>query len=134
MLKIESKSKPRNLVKIIKKIPKEAQGVVTFAAGEYLVGNDRRGLRHYLTPKPPQSKYVRTGTLKRNWMAKQDGDKTILSNKTAYAGFVQGLKQAWMHIRNGWRTWARVAKDNTKGMLRSAELAVNRLLKKEKLK
>jgi hypothetical protein len=131
MLTIKTRTNPRGLKKALRRFPAEVSGVSTEAAGEYLVGNNRRGLKHYAKRRPLQ-KYIRTYTLRRNWMSKREGTKTQVSNKTAYAGFVQGLKQAWMHAGR-WRTWLKVAQDNEKGMLRAAELAINRLLKEKGL-
>ena len=131
MLNFKTRTKPVDLANIITDAPRLARGPMTVAAAEYLVGNERRGLKHY-APRRPLQKYVRTYKLRRNWIVKNSGAKATASNSTSYGPFVQGERQAWMHVGR-WRPMSRVEKDNTKGMIRAASLELNKYLKKRGL-
>lgn len=58
----------------------------------------KRELRTYPAP-PPDSKYVRTFNLKRNWQyAVLSPTVAEVGNAATYAGWVQGVEQAGIHV------------------------------------
>ncbi len=131
MIKFRVRKRPKDLEQAISDMPRNARGIASEAAAVYIVGNNRRGLKHYAKRRPNQ-KYVRTYELRRGWKAIEKGAESRVENKVHYARYVQGEKQAWMHAGR-WRTWKQVVKDNTKGMLRAADQALQRWLKKRGL-
>lgn len=68
---------------------------------DQLFRSARDQLRVY-PPTRPAQRYIRTFTLRRNWVWRSwgitQGKTYALYNKTPYAIFVQGLRQAWMHV------------------------------------
>ena len=58
----------------------------------------------------PNSKYRRTGSLRRGWMlaGKRSTNEYVLTifNTMFYATFVQGPKQVWYHALTGWKVLA----------------------------
>lgn len=64
---------------------------------------DARDRLRVYPPMRPGQKYVRTYTLRKNWLWRswsiQQGRTYGLYNKTPYAIYVQGMQQAWMHVR-----------------------------------
>ena len=127
MINVKIRTTPKNLAQTISDAPRLAKGPMTEAAAVYLVGNYRRGLRHYPKKRPLQ-KYVRTFKLRRGWLVEYSRTKTRVRNNVPYAPFVQGDNtQAWMHAGR-WRTTSKVASDNEKGMTRAATLAMQRYL------
>ena len=58
----------------------------------------KKELRTY-PPKLPKQKYVRTFNLKRNWQyAVLSPTSAEIGNAAAYAGWVQGVEQAGIHV------------------------------------
>lgn len=58
-------------------------------------------------PKPANSSYQRTGTLRHRWTyaVDDDGSEAVIGNVTPYAPYVQGREsQTWYHKRTGWQT------------------------------
>ena len=124
--------KPKSLAKAITEAPRMAKGEMVEAASKYLIGSNRRGLKHYPNKRPNQ-KYIRTYKLRRGWTFKAERTKTRIYNSVEYAPFVQGDKdQAWMHAGR-WRTVSKVTADNTKGMIHAADQALTRYLKSKGL-
>src|SRR5512146_2105128 len=89
------------------------------AVADYLLGDTRRGLRHY-PPKTTQ-KYVRTFTLQRGWHRTGVGLNSRVVNDVPYAPFVPRWK------KYGWRQWADVISSNVKHALAAAEAAIRKL-------
>lgn len=99
--------------------------VAVEAMGEYFVGNDSHGLKHYPPPRPSKSGYVRTGTLKGGWTyTTPQNNKVYVQNTVPYSGYVQGNPPAEHMQRRGWRGWKEVIESNMAGALRSARAAV----------
>lgn len=75
------------------------------------MGVAARALQTYPAPRPTSS-YIRTGDLARGWnrdphfRVGRGGVQVSLANPVAYAGMVQGERQAWMHVG----VWLSVAK------------------------
>lgn len=123
MISVRVRTQPPNLAKVISEAPRMARGLMTVAAAKYLLGDGRRGLKHYkpykhITRKrayPPtgwqsdrQRRYVmamirkgridpgyphRTGRLQRGWVLTSTGAKTTIINRENYAGYVMGDKE-----------------------------------------
>lgn len=93
------------------------------ALGEYFVGNEAHGLKHYPPPRP--SKYVRTYTLRAGWTyTVPQGNKLYVSNRVDYAGYVQGDPPAAHMRKRGWRGWRAVVASNMAGALRHGKAAL----------
>lgn len=126
----------RNMDKVKQKIDNIKwgyRGVAVEAFGEWMLGNESRGLKHY-PPKPTGSTYVRTFNLRNGWQLRNTGDgvNVRVVNPVKYAAYVQGNDtQAWMHAGR-WRVVAQVFEDNFKGAIRHAQAAVNALIKANK--
>jgi|APSaa5957512622_1039677.scaffolds.fasta_scaffold13554_1 hypothetical protein len=126
MIKYRTRSRPKNLGEFITTLPLRTRGIATEAAAEYLLGNERRGLRYYPRRRPKQ-KYVRTFKLRNGWQLLGEGAKARVENNVPYAPFVQGERQAWMHAGR-WRPYTKVAEDNTKGMIQAADRKVQKYI------
>ena len=141
VVRITVRTKPPDFAKKISEAPRLARGRMTEAAAKFLIGvgsgagalgSASRGLRHYPSV-PAGSKYKRTGDLRAGWKADPQLTRTKIKNDVLYAKYVQGDNtQAWMH-KGRWRTVSVVAMDNIKGMLRAAELALDKYLKEKGL-
>jgi len=145
----------------LKSIPLGATKEVTKAFGEYIIGNDQHGLRHY----PPYRKvtrkqaygvsffsdkqrrwffanldrldipYRQTWQLKDGWTLNYPSkNQATIKNRVPYASLVMGdVGQNRMAQKKGWRKVSKVIEDNVKGAMRMAEFALQRWLKaKEK--
>lgn len=127
------------------------------AIGEYLLGDDRHGLRH----SPPRRQhgennpykwqsekqrrayfatdgfgggipYERTGELANAWTieeANSDWNTVKLTNESEYGQYVQGDSIQDGHKADGWRIMADVIKTNLVGAIRAGQQAVDRLIK-----
>lgn len=85
-------------------------------------------------PKPPQSKYKRTGTLGRRWTTKvtesDGGVEGKIGNNTEYAPLVQSAKfQTKVHQRTGWRTDEKAVKTQRPAIVKDFNQAIERALK-----
>jgi hypothetical protein len=70
------------------------------------------GMENYV-PKPPQSKYVRTGTLGAGWgLERPERNRFWIVNAVAYRKYVVGDRdkrgQAWMHRGRWWLARERI--------------------------
>ena len=135
-------------------LPRRIRGEATEVAAEYLIGNDRRGLKHYPArvkhgadnPYQWQSEkqrrayfasngfgggipYSRTNALKDGWTTKNDGAKTAVTNDVPYAGFVMGDEQQKGHRADKWRLVPEIIKTNTAGMIQAVRQFVDRWIK-----
>lgn len=76
------------------------------------IANSIKTARKELTtypPKPPQSLYIRTGRLRREWSAEADSHRVVIFNEAKspgtgqfYAPMVIGQFQTAAHARTGW--------------------------------
>ena len=92
----------------------------------------QRDMQQY-PPRPPQSKYRRTGTYGRRWNSKVSGSASGLvgrvGNNVPYAPFVgSSLFQTVWHRRTGWTTDSRAVAANQDVILADFQAAVDRAL------
>ena len=163
MIRIRVRQTPPDLAKFISEAPRLARGPMTEAAAKYLIGNGRRGLKRYYPYKhvtrkrayPPsgwqsdrQRRYVmsrirsgridpgvphRTGRMQRGWVMTSSRTKTVVMNREKYTEYVMGRGQANLNRLVGWRQVDSIIATNTKGMIRAAEVALNKYLKQKGL-
>ena len=147
----------RNLEQLkdfITTLPRRIRGEATEVAAEYLIGNDRRGLKHYPArvqhgegnPYQWQSEkqrrayfasngfgggipYRRTNQLKNGWQTVGYGVKVSITNTTPYTGFVMGDEQQKGHRADKWRLVPEIIKTNTAGMIQAVRQFVDRWIK-----
>lgn len=110
--------------KMLKEMPRGVTRIAVGAVTDYLIGDDRHGLKHY--PPPKGQKYVRTYTLKKGWGRSGDEYKPVINNFTPYVSYVPRWR------RYGWREWLDVVAENMAGALRHAQALVNAYLTKWK--
>jgi hypothetical protein len=154
----------KNLDKLktfLQSIPKKHVKDVIAAFAEYLLGNDRHGLRHYEPYKYVKRKSAygvtfftdkqrrwfwanggpdmignnRTGATAKAWEYKavKGGMGFELSNATAGGIYTRSDKlQARQPAKVGWRKVSAVIDNNIKGALRHAIAAFNKILKGKK--
>jgi len=146
----------------LKDEPRGSIRVALQAFVEYIIGNERRGLKKepkrvqhgpgnpYQWQSEKQRKayfasdgfgagipYARTHKLSTGWTStpKQDGYKQIIENKNApYADFVPGVIQQRGHWADGWRKVRDVIADNFRGAVAEANRAVSKWLKERQKK
>ena len=121
------------------------------AIGEYLLGDDRHGLKH----SPPRRQhgennpyqwqsekqrrayfatngfgkgipYSRTNQLKSGWKLVDYGVKAQVTNDVPYAGFVMDADQQRGHRADKWRLVSEVIASNIAGMFQSIEYVLQR--------
>lgn len=129
------------------------QGDAVAAAAVYLLGDERRGLKHeaiykYVTRKAAygktfvsdkQRRYVmamirsgeitpgtenRTHAIQNGWKILYGGLGARIRNDAPGVGWVMGTSQARQPAKVGWRSFDKVASDNKAGMSRAASQAV----------
>jgi hypothetical protein len=146
--------KTRNLEKVkqfIDTLPRNIRGEAAKEAGIYLIGNDRRGLKHYparvqhgeFNPYQWQSDkqrkayfasngfgkgipYSRSNSLKGGWHQIGGGVNTQIVNNVPYAGYVVDADQQRGHAADKWRLVSDVIASNIAGMFQS----INRVLQR----
>lgn len=138
----------------ISTLPRHLRGEATKAGGKYLIGDDRRGLKHY--PKRVQHgknnpykwqtekqrrayfatkgfgkgiPYTRSGKLADGWKQIEDGVNSKVVNEVPYVRYVMGADQQRGHAADKWRQWQKVVEDNMKGMIQAMQQAVDRWIK-----
>ena len=139
----------RNLDKIkeyISTLPRQLRGKATEAAGEYLIGNERRGLKHYPArvkhgrdnPYQWQTErqrrayfasngfgkgipYQRTGDLANGWEQINSGVESRVVNEVPYAPFVIDEFQQVGHKEDGWRLVSQIISTNIAGMFQQID-------------
>ena len=87
----------------------------------------RADIKRYPAP-PPQSTYVRTGTLGASWTKRiyRDALRAVIGSNIKYAPYVQDAdRQAWMH-RGRWHTAQSVARDRAQDVRRFIEQSLAR--------
>lgn len=145
--------------KFMAELPRGIKNAALVAMSEYIIGDDRHGLKHYPkrvdhganNPYQWQSEkqrrayfasngfgagipYKRTDKMKNAWtVAQQDSNWTMvkIENKAGYGSFVQGDWRQRGHKADGWRKIGKVVEDNLKGAFQKAMQAVNDFLKKK---
>jgi hypothetical protein len=155
MIKLEV----RNLDKVnafLKSLPRGTMRAAIEAFTEYMLGNERRGLRYnpprvqhgpgnpYQWQSEKQRRayfatngfgggipYKRTGNLSAGWQARytSGGYQSKIINTTPYAQYVQGDRQQMGHFADKWRHAYKVMADNFAGAMQAARQAVNKWLK-----
>lgn len=85
-------------------------------------------------PAPPNSLYVRTGTLGRRWTTDVSRSGNTLTgkvgNNTAYGPFVQSKRfQRRFHARTGWVTDERALSENQAAIVKDFEGELQRAIK-----
>lgn len=155
-VEVRNQNGPR---KLIMSVQRETIPAATQAAAEYLVGNDRRGLRHLAPYKyvsrisaygqtffsEKQRRYVmamiskgiikpgqnnRTGAIPAAWHTEGRGLIVQVINRADGVGFVQGDdSQARQPAKVGHRKVSQVIANMRAGMIQAAQQAVNRVLK-----
>lgn len=133
---------------------------MTKAAAVYLIGNERRGLKHY-----PEYRYVtrqkaygktfsstaqrkkimamireglitpgtakRTFAIRNAWKTRGEGAATVVYNDAPGVDYVMGQKQSRHERLAGWRQDSKVVEDNTDGMVQEASRELVRYYKEK---
>jgi hypothetical protein len=135
----------------ISSLARNLRGIVTEAVSDYLIGDGRHGLKHYVPYRyvtrraaygktfvsDKQRRFVmamisegridpgaphRTGKLQRAWMKQGGGVGTRIINAADHAPFVMGTgTQARQPAKVGWRQVADIIETNIKGAIWHAE-------------
>jgi len=140
----------------LRTVPRGTIRVAIDAIADYLLGNERRGLKHspprvqhgpgnpYKWQSEKQRRayfatdgfgggilYRRTGKMAESWQkrATNDGYRMSLKNASSYAQYVQGDRQQTGHAADKWRKVAAIISTNMTGAMRAANQAVERWLK-----
>ena len=140
----------------LKSLPHGSMVEAIKAMGEYFVGNEQHGLRHYpprvnhgpvnpykwQSDKQRRSYFAskgfgkgipsqRSGDLANGWTLSSESDpyRRTLFNRVPYARYVMGQRQQTGHLVDKWRKMGKVIEDNIKGGMRAANLAVDKWLK-----
>lgn len=128
-------------------------------ATNYLIGNDSHGLRHYVNYKYVSRQsaygrtffsdkqrrwfwaavangeiafpihYQRTGAIKDGWKIADSGSQMRIVNNAPGVNWVFGANQARQPAKVGWRKASDIIQTNMKGMIRAAQLEVNKLIR-----
>lgn len=144
----------------LESVPYGTKGLAVDEVTEYLLGDDRHGLRHYPPTKRVTRKaaygrtffsdrqrkwffaalrsgelhlpYARTGELGAGWEKIGDKWRRVIRNKVAYAKHVvSDDRQSRMSKKIGWRTISKNIADNIDGALQRASQAIQRWLKEK---
>lgn len=140
----------------LKSVPRGTLRVALAAFSEYLIGNERRGLRHTPNrvshgPNNPYKwqsakqrgayfatngfgkgiPYRRTGKLSAGWYSesKHGGYQMSIKNREKYADYVVGFLQQRGHWADGWRKARDVIMSNLSGAARHARAAVGKWIR-----
>lgn len=117
--------KVRNLDRVkafIDTLPRNIRGEATKEAGIYLIGNNRRGLKH--EPKQvPWTTYTRTHKYTEGFRQIDEGVKSKIVNEVPYAPYP---RTRWAGAPWNWRTIEAVIASNLAGMFQS----INRVVQK----
>ena len=135
---------------MLESIPRLVRGLFAQTVGQYLLGDDRRGLRHYAPWKRVTRKsvygstffsskqqraffakmksgeinvpYIRTGNQGKAWRMTGTSTGVRLSNSDPSTKFTRG--QTRLHEKMGWQTTMQTVQSNIKGALRAGKAAV----------
>lgn len=148
----------RQMITGLEQIKLRYQNEATQAAAVYLIGNDSRGLKHepaykYVSRKSAygqtfvsakQRRYVmamirsgkitpgtenRTHAIRDGWQLRYSGLGVRIVNSAKGVGWVMGKSQARQPAKVGWRSYEKIAADNTAGMSRASSQAVQALIR-----
>ena len=111
---------------MLAELPKGTKRIAVQATTDYLIGDERHGLKHY-PPYTTQKVRARTFTLQKGWARMGDEYKPIIKNYVPYAAIVP---VRWK--KYNWRDWGQVVLDNIKGAIIHAQALVNQYLQKWK--
>jgi hypothetical protein len=110
---------------MLETIPHGCKKLAVQAFTDYLIGDERHGLKHY-PPYTTQKIRARTFTLQKGWARSSDEYKPIIKNYTPYAPYVPRWK------KYNWRDWMDVIVSNLDGAVKHAQSLVNQYLEKWK--
>jgi hypothetical protein len=142
----------------LQQVPHGTRKAAAQSYADYLIGNERHGLKHYPAYRKVTRKqvygqtfasnkqrrwffaslrdgtlklpYVRTQKLRDGWEKTKSEFRPVIRNLVPYAKHVLGDDQSRMSAKIGWRTWQKNVTDNMRGALRAANQAVARWLKR----
>ena len=148
----------KEVTDFLKSVPLGTIRAALLAASEYLVGNDRRGLKH----QPPRVQhgpgnpyqwqsekqrrayfatngfgggipYKRTGKSK-GWTIKlqKDGYQSQITSGAPYEQYLRGDNQQRGHAADGWRKIEAIITTSLRGMTQAANQAIARWLKERR--
>lgn len=133
MLSVKIRTTPTDLAKRISDAPLGARGKMTEEAAVYMLYGNASTRADKYPAKPPKSTYQRTYQLREGWGYMNYGAKVKVTNSVPYAQYVVGDNtQAKVH-QPRWRTLSKIVAQNTKGMIRAAEAALQAYLKSKGL-
>lgn len=116
--------------RFIQSLPRGMKIVGMRAASEHMIGDEKRGLKHY--PPWMGQKYKRTGNLHNSWNFVEHNsqwDRVSIYNTAEYALLVQGDEdQLPIFAHYKWRKALTVMAANMVGAVRAAQEAVNALI------
>lgn len=103
-VKFRTRTRPPDLNKFLSTLPRAARGIAAEASAEYIIGNERRGLKHY-----PNYKYI---TRKRAYGKTFSSDKQrkYVMARIRQGKITPGKANRTYAIRNAWRTKGKGAK------------------------
>lgn len=104
-------------------IARNSRGIATEEITIYLIGNERRGFKHY--PAQTTQKYTRTFNLRNSWMLRGARTQARAENTADYSPYVQGTgTQVWWTKKYNWRSVQEITETNIKGACLAAERAI----------
>jgi hypothetical protein len=140
---------------LLKRVPRGAKGLIARVIGEYLLGNESRGLRHYAPWKRVKRKTVygssffsnrqqraffaklrsgeisvpfrRTGAQGKAWKLIGQSTNVSIVNNSKTVQFTRG--QTALHAKMGWQTASATIKSNMKGALKAGKDALMKYIK-----
>jgi hypothetical protein len=137
--------------RFLETVPRGTIKVAMAAISEYILGDDRHGLRYeparvnhgtgnkykWNSEKQRRAFFAtkgfgggipskRTGKMKEGWRVSVDPYRTTIYNRVRYAQFVVGDNQQRGHKADKWRHVAQIVQDNLHGAFRSARSAVGK--------
>lgn len=143
--------------RFLETVPRGTIKVAMAAISDYILGDDRHGLRHeparvthgagnkYKWNSEKQRKAFfasggfgggipskRTGQMKDGWKVSVDPYRTTIYNRVKHAQFVVGDNQQRGHKADKWRHVQQIVKDNLQGAFRSARNAVGKWIAERK--
>lgn len=159
-ISIRTRKHPEHLEQVISEAPRFSRGRMTKAAVVYLIGNERRGLKHYpsyryVTRKKAYGKTFfsdaqrrkvmamireglispgggkRTFAIRNAWVLRENGTQSSAVNAAPGVEYVQGAQQSRHERLAGWRITDQVAADNTDGMVQAANQELVRYYKEK---
>lgn len=148
-----------DVIKFIESVPRGTRGDAIQAIAEYIIGDDRHGLKHYPAYKKVTRRqafgipffsekqrrwffwalksgrltlpYKRTNKLKNAWRITGDRWRPVIRNDMPYAHHVMSDdRQSRMQKKIGWRTMGKNIQDNMKGAIQKANQVIQAWIKK----